>query len=63
MRSGARGGLLSGAEAMAQKLFVEDAPMDWHAFEPAYLLTWPSLQSMPIYADYIMRFHAAWLKA
>jgi peptide/nickel transport system substrate-binding protein len=47
----------------AQKLFVDDAPMAWYTFEPAYLLMRPNLQGMQIYADYIMRFHAAWLKA
>jgi len=46
----------------AQKLFVDDAPMAWWGFAPAYLLTRPTVQGMDIYADYIMRFHAAWLK-
>ena len=47
----------------AQKLFVDDAPMAWYAFQPAYLLTRPSVQGMQIYADFIMRFHSAWLKS
>ncbi|HET9014535.1 MAG TPA: ABC transporter substrate-binding protein [Thermomicrobiaceae bacterium] len=46
----------------AQKLIVEDAPMAWWGFAPAYLLTRPTVQGMQIYADYIMRFHTAWLK-
>lgn len=46
----------------AQKLIVEDAPMAWWGFAPAYLLTRPTVQGMQIYADYIMRFDVAWLK-
>ena len=46
----------------AQKLFVDDAPMAWYGFDPAYLLRRPNVQGMQLYADYIMRFHGAWLK-
>ena len=46
----------------AQKLIVDDAPMAWWGFAPAYLLTRPNVQGMQLYADYIMRFDVAWLK-
>jgi len=46
----------------AQKLIVDDAPMAWWGFAPAYLITRPNVQGMQIYADYIMRFDVAWLK-
>ena len=46
----------------AQKLFVDDAPMAWYAYAPAYLLTRPTVQGMDVYADFMLRFHAAWLK-
>ncbi|MHB8645387.1 MAG: hypothetical protein ACYDAR_06320, partial [Thermomicrobiales bacterium] len=45
-----------------QKLIVDDAPMAWFSFSPAYLLTRPTVQGMQLYADYIMRFDVAWLK-
>ncbi len=46
----------------AQKIMVEDAPMAWWSFAPAYLLTRPNVQGMQVYADFMMRFHEAWLK-
>jgi peptide/nickel transport system substrate-binding protein len=46
----------------AQKLFVDDAPMAWFAYAPAYLITRPTVQGMDVYADFITRFHTAWLK-
>ncbi len=46
----------------AQKIMVDDAPMAWWGFAPAYLLTRPNVQGMQVYADFMMRFHEAWLK-
>ncbi len=46
----------------AEKIIVDDAPMAWFGFAPAYLLLRPNVQGMQVYADQIMRFHAAWLK-
>jgi peptide/nickel transport system substrate-binding protein len=46
----------------AEKVAVDDAPMAWYGFSPAYLLTRANVQGMQVYADQIMRFHEAWLK-
>ena len=46
----------------AEKIIVDDAPMVWYGFAPAYLLTRPNVQGMQAYADQIMRFDVAWLK-
>ncbi len=46
----------------AQKIMVDDAPMAWWSFGPAYLITRPNVQGMQVYADFMMRFHEAWLK-
>jgi len=46
----------------AQKILMDDAPMAWWSFAPAYLLTRPNVQGMQVYADFMMRFHEAWLK-
>ena len=46
----------------AEKLIVDDAPMAWFGFAPAYLLLRPNVQGVKVYADQIMRFHETWLK-
>jgi peptide/nickel transport system substrate-binding protein len=46
----------------AVKILVDDAPMTWLGHAPAYYVHRPGVQGVQIYADYIMRFHAAWLK-
>ena len=46
----------------AQKIMVDDAPMVWWGFAPAYLITRPNVQGMQLYPDFMMRFDVAWLK-
>jgi peptide/nickel transport system substrate-binding protein len=45
-----------------QKLIVDDAPMAFFNFVPAYLLAQPKVQGVQLYPDFMMRFEGAWLK-
>ena len=45
-----------------QKLIVDDAPMAFYSFVPAYLLAQPKVQGVQLYPDFMMRFEGAWLK-
>jgi peptide/nickel transport system substrate-binding protein len=46
----------------AVKMLADDAPMAWWGFAPSYYIHRPNVQNVQLYADYIMRLHAAWLK-
>ncbi len=51
-----------GLYQQVQKIVVDDAPFVWYTFMPSYLVTRPNVQGMQVYADFMMRFHEAWLK-
>lgn len=46
----------------AQKLIVDDTPMAFFNFVPAYLVAQPKVQGVQLYPDFMMRFEGAWLK-
>ena len=46
----------------AQKLIVDDAPVAFYGYAPAYLVSQPKVQGVSLYPDFMMRFDSAWLK-